>query len=77
MAHMPVEAIDIGDIPTTSLSQAISLANSLQNEFFFDRLAETDAAQFRMHSFTRIFAPDFSSPTWRCSVRRSRAITHS
>jgi predicted nucleotide-binding protein len=61
MAHMPVEVVDIGDIPPTPLSQAISLANSLQSEFFFDRLAEADAAQFRMHSFTRIFAPDLLS----------------
>jgi predicted nucleotide-binding protein len=58
MAHMPVEVIDIGDVPTPALTQAISLANSLQSEFFFDRLAENDAAQFRMRSFSQIFAPD-------------------
>jgi hypothetical protein len=47
------------DIPIASLIQALSLANSLQTEFFFDRLAENDAAQFRTRSCTRVFAPDF------------------
>jgi hypothetical protein len=59
MAHMPVEIVDIGQVPTASLTQAISLANSLQTEFFFDRLAEPDAAQFRMHSYTKVYAPEF------------------
>lgn len=44
MAHMPVEVIDIGDIPAEVLTQGLTVANSLQNEFFFDRLPETDAA---------------------------------
>lgn len=58
MAHMPVEVIDIGDVPSEVLTQGLTLANSLQNEFFFDRLPETDAAQFRMLSFTEVYAPD-------------------
>jgi predicted nucleotide-binding protein len=58
MAHMPVEVIDIGAVPTPALTQAISVANSLQSEFFFDRLAESDAAGFRMHAFGEVFAPD-------------------
>jgi predicted nucleotide-binding protein len=61
MAHMPVEIVDVGRVPTASLTQAISLANSLQTEFFFDRLAEADAAQFRMHSYTEVYAPEFLS----------------
>lgn len=59
MAHMPVEIVDIGDVRTDMLTQSITTANSLQDEFFFVRLNETDAAQFRMLAFTRIFAPDF------------------
>ena len=61
MAHMPVEIVDVGQVPTTFLTQAIDLANSLQTEFFFDRLAEPDAAQFRMYSYTEVYAPDFLS----------------
>src|SRR3954453_8661093 len=61
MANMPVEIVDVGQVPTESLTQAISLANSLQTEFFFDRLAEADAAQFRMHSYTEVYAPEFLS----------------
>ena len=61
MAHMPVEIVDIGGVPTASLTQAISLANSLQTEFFFDRLAEPDSVQFRMYSFTEVHAPEFLS----------------
>ena len=48
----------IGDIPAEVLTQGLTLANSLQNEFFFDRLPETDAAQFRMLSFTEVYVPD-------------------
>ena len=48
MAHMPVEIIDIGNVPADLLTLAITTANSLQTEFFFARLPETDAAQFRM-----------------------------
>jgi hypothetical protein len=59
MAHMPIEVIDIGDVLTPALTQAIGLANSLQSEFFYDRLAENDAAQFRMLSYSEVFAPDF------------------
>jgi hypothetical protein len=58
MAHMPVEVIDIGAVPAEDLTRAISLANSLQGEFFFDRLAEQDADQFRMSSYKKVFAPD-------------------
>lgn len=61
MAHMPVEIVDVGQVPSAPLTQAISLANSLQTEFFFNRLADHDAAQFRMHSYTKVYAPDFLS----------------
>jgi len=61
VAHMPVEVIDIGEIPTPAMTQAITLANSLQSEFFFDRLADGDAAPFRMRSFTEVYAPDLLS----------------
>jgi predicted nucleotide-binding protein len=61
MAHMPVEIIDIGDVPVPALNQAITVANSLQSEFYFVRLSEADAAEFRMYSFTEIFAPDLLS----------------
>jgi hypothetical protein len=61
LAHMPVEIVDIGEVPTTPLTHAISLANSLQTEFFFDRLAQPDAANFRMHSYTEVYAPKFLS----------------
>jgi predicted nucleotide-binding protein len=59
MAHMPVEIVDIGNIPSDVLTQAVTTANSLQSEFFFARLPETDAAQFRMYSYTKVFAPTF------------------
>ena len=76
MAHMPVEVIDIGDIPLEVLTQGLTLANSLQNEFFFDRLPETDGAQFRMLSFTESM-PLTSWTKWRRSVHGSRVTIHS
>jgi hypothetical protein len=43
MAQMPVEIIEVGDVPTESITVALSLANSLQKEFVYNRLAETEA----------------------------------
>lgn len=51
MAHMPVEVVDVGDIPAEPLNRAITLANSLQTEFFFDRLPDAEAGAFRTLSY--------------------------
>ena len=59
MAQMPVEIIEVGTIPTEWVDQALSLANSVQNEFLYVRLTEADAQHFQMYSFDYVKAPEF------------------
>jgi predicted nucleotide-binding protein len=59
MAQMPIEIIEVGNIPNEWVSPALSLANSLQNEFIYLRLPETDAQHLQMYAFDRIKAPEF------------------
>jgi predicted nucleotide-binding protein len=59
MAQMPVEIIEVGDLPTESITVALSLANSLQKEFVYNRLPETEAQPFQVYAFNRIKAEDF------------------
>lgn len=59
MAQMPVEIIEVGNIPTEFMTVALSLANSLQKEFAYNRLPEVDAQPFQMYAFNRIKAEEF------------------
>jgi predicted nucleotide-binding protein len=57
MAHMPVEIVEIGRVSTDAMTQAITTANALQDEFVFLRLDNQEAALFRMHKYDDIVAP--------------------
>lgn len=59
MAQMPIEIIEIGNIPDEWISPALSLANSLQNEFIYVRLPETEAQQLKMYAFNLVEVPEF------------------
>jgi hypothetical protein len=59
MAQMPIEIIEVGDIPTEWVDQALSLANSLQNEFIYMRLTDTDAQHFQMYAFDHVKGAEF------------------
>jgi Predicted nucleotide-binding protein containing TIR-like domain len=59
MAQMPIEIVEVGNIPTEWVSQALSLANSVQNEFLYLRLPEADAQHFQMYAFDYVKAPEF------------------
>jgi hypothetical protein len=59
MAQMPLEIVEIGNIPNEWINQSISLANSLQNEFIYLKLSETDAQRFQVFAYDHIKAPDF------------------
>jgi predicted nucleotide-binding protein len=59
MAQMPVEIIEVGNVPTEWVNQALSLANSSQSEFIYLRLSEADAQHFQMYAFDHVKAPEF------------------
>ncbi len=59
MAQMPIEIIEVGNIPNEWVSPALSLANSLQNEFIYLRLPEADAQHFQMYAFDHVKSPEF------------------
>ncbi|HEV7738151.1 MAG TPA: nucleotide-binding protein [Chlamydiales bacterium] len=56
---MPVEIIEVGNIPTEWVDQALSLAHSVQNEFSYLRLAEADAQHFQIYVSDHVKAPEF------------------
>lgn len=53
MAVMPVEIIEIGDVPADEVACAIRRANHAQSEFRFIRMADDAAAGLRQHAFRR------------------------
>ena len=59
MAQMPIEIIEVGNLPTESITIALSLANSIQKEFVYSRLPESQAQPFQAYAFNRIKAEDF------------------
>lgn len=59
MAQMPIEIIEVGNIPSEWVDQALSLANSVQNEFLYVRMSEEDAQNFQMYAFDHVMAGEF------------------
>lgn len=54
MAVMPVEIVDIGDVPADEVVHAIAIANDAQSEFEFVRVSDDTAAEMRQHAFDRV-----------------------
>ncbi|HEX9735277.1 MAG TPA: nucleotide-binding protein [Thermoanaerobaculia bacterium] len=59
MARMPIEIILIGKKQESAVTEAIRLANQLQSEFEYCRLAPHAEQRFTMLDFERIDAPRF------------------
>jgi predicted nucleotide-binding protein len=59
MAQMPIEIVEVGNIPPEWVDQALSLANSVQNEFLYLRMSNEDAQNFQMYAFDHVNAPEF------------------
>jgi len=59
MARMPIEIINIGRPSTVDIEQAISIANSVQDEFSYSLLSLVDAQSFRVLAYQRATAGDF------------------
>jgi hypothetical protein len=59
MAQMPIEIIEIGNLHEFDVSRALSLANSLQQEFVFHALADRDAKDLSNHVFRELYTDQF------------------
>lgn len=58
MATMPIEIVDIGNIPEDQVSRAIAMANAVQSEFDFQQVPEKLASRLRIHAFRRVTTAD-------------------
>jgi hypothetical protein len=59
MAQMPIEVVDVGAVTQFDPGRALALANSLQHEFIYLRLAEQDALHLQTHAFQHIDTQEF------------------
>jgi CAP12/Pycsar effector protein, TIR domain len=59
MARMPIELMLISRDQEPAVTQAITLANHLQEEIGYTRLAPDEEQRFAMLEFEKIYAPDF------------------
>jgi len=59
MAQMPIEVVNVGDVSPELVGEAMKTANSIQSEFLYQSLADTEANHLRLHAFKRLYAPDF------------------
>lgn len=46
MAKLPIEIVEIGDLPSEEITKALILANQLQSEFYYLRMKKGDAEKF-------------------------------
>lgn len=59
MAKMPIEIVTIGNVSAIDIEQAISIANSIQDEFSYTLLSPADAQAFRMLAYQKVTAQEF------------------
>jgi hypothetical protein len=56
MAQIPVDILTAGDLPMHHLVQAVTIANTLQDEFRYTLLPESELEDFRVLAFGRAYA---------------------
>jgi len=59
VACMPIEVVPLGEVSQASLEEAISVANSRQNQFVYSLMTAPDSEHFKVFAFNDIYAPDF------------------
>lgn len=71
MAQMPIEIVAVGAIPSNFLNEAISLANSLQNQFVYMLMSDDDSRYLQIHSFRQSKASSFldTMEKFKASIR--------
>lgn len=69
MAQMPIEVVEVGDLEAFEVGRALSLANSLQQEFVYFGLRESDARDLQNYAFQRMKTRDFLDTMERFRTR--------
>lgn len=71
MAKLPIEIVEIGNVPADDITQAILVANSLQEEFLYSRMTKVDSQEFAMLAFRKLKVKDFldSLEEFRIKIR--------
>lgn len=59
MAIMPIEVVEVGNVPKEDVARAITLANSKQSLFQFLRLSNEQATELHQHVYRRLIANTF------------------
>jgi hypothetical protein len=59
MARMPIEVVPLGNVPQTLLEEAMSEANSRQDQFVYSLISYPESERFKVLAFNNIYAPDF------------------
>ncbi len=59
MAQMPIEVIEVVSVLSESLSRALQLANSVQNEFVFSFMPDFDPEDFAIEQFYEVKTEEF------------------
>jgi hypothetical protein len=59
MAIIPIEVIELGDVPREDVARAITLVNSRQTEFQFIHLSHEQSSELRQHVYRKITAKAF------------------
>src|SRR5689334_24928068 len=56
MAQMPIEIVEIGNLPSAAIDDAISIANAVQKEFLYLRLPPADQQLFAPYAYQQTHA---------------------
>lgn len=59
MAQMTIEVVEVGDLAEFAVSRALALANSLQREFAFTKLDNTEANFLMNYAFQKMCTEEF------------------
>lgn len=59
MAQIPIELVTMGQVPSVDMAQAISTANSVQQEFHYALMSPFDAQPFKMLAYQKATAIEF------------------
>lgn len=65
MPKMPIEILEIGDVPTHDIGQALMLGETCQNEFIYSRMAKHESQKFSVLAFHEINSEEFLNRLWK------------
>ena len=56
---MPIEIVEVGDVPREDIARAITVANAKQKDFEFIHMSYSDSQELRQHAYRRVNVADF------------------